>query len=183
VEYDSLLPKQSTLNFTYAQMGVPVTGGFKVFGGHIHFDPQAPQSASLRIELELSSIDAGAPDATSEALGKDWMDVKTFPHASFTAKSFSALGGSRYEARGDINIKGHVKEAIVPFTFKPQAGGLAVLEGQFVLKRADFALGTGSWSDFGVVANDIQIKFAFPIKFSGQDRVLSQRSAPTPPTH
>lgn len=163
-EYVDLLPAKSTLNFIYTQMGVPVTGGFKVFDGRIRFDPQKPQSASLQVELELSSIDAGSSEATSEALGNDWMNVKAFSRAGFTATSFSALGGQRYEARGDINIKGHVKEAVVPFVLKPQADGTAMLEGQFVLKRADFALGTGAWSDFSVVANDIRITFAFLVK-------------------
>ena len=163
-EYVTLLPEQSTLNFTYTQMGVPVTGSFKVFSGTIRFDPQAPQSASLQVELELSSIDAGSSEATSEALGKDWMNVKAFPRAGFKAKSFSSVGNQSYEARGDISIKGHVKEAIVPFMLKPRADGSAMLEGQFALKRADFALGTGAWSDFGIVANDIRITFAFLAK-------------------
>ena len=45
-------------------------------------------------------------------------------------------------------------------------GSLAqgLVDGAFVLKRADFAIGEGSWSDFGTVANEIQIKFHFLAK-------------------
>lgn len=47
-----------------------------------------------------------------------------------------------------------------PFTFNPQG----LVDGAFVLKRADYAIGEGSWSDFGTVANEIQIKFHFLAK-------------------
>jgi polyisoprenoid-binding protein YceI len=59
-----------------------------------------------------------------------------------------------------MTIKGRTQNITAPFTFSPQ-GNTAIVDGAFVLKRADFAIGEGSWADFGTVANEIQIKFHF----------------------
>ena len=47
---------------------------------------------------------------------------------------------------------------MLPFTVKQDATG-ASFDGGFVLKRLDFAIGEGPWSDVGTVANEVQIKF------------------------
>jgi len=59
-----------------------------------------------------------------------------------------------------MSIKGRTQTVTAPFTLNQQ-GSNAIVDGAFVLKRADFAIGEGSWSDFGTVANEIQIKFHF----------------------
>ena len=47
---------------------------------------------------------------------------------------------------------------MAPFTFKP-AGQSAVFDGAFVLRRLDYAIGEGVWSDTDTVANEVQVKF------------------------
>ena len=39
VEYQTVLPKQSTIHFEFRQMGVPLKGGFKRFTTQMAFDP------------------------------------------------------------------------------------------------------------------------------------------------
>jgi polyisoprenoid-binding protein YceI len=159
-EFTSIKADKSALSFVYMQMGVPVDGHFKRFSAQFSFDPAKPAAANAIFDLDLASIDAGSEEANDEVAGKEWFNTKVFSQAKFVSTSFKALGGNRYEVSGKMNIKGRTKIVTAPFTFSSQ-GNTAVVDGAFSLKRADFAIGEGSWSDFGTVANEIQIKFHF----------------------
>ncbi len=159
-ELTSIQTDRSTLNFVYTQMGVPVEGHFKKFDAQLNFDPAKLSTAKAVFDLDVASIDAGSQEASDEVAGKDWFNTKTFPHAVFVSTGFKALGGNRYEVSGHISIKGHMQNISAPFTLNPR-GTLSVVDGEFMLKRADFAIGEGIWADFGTVANEIQIKFHF----------------------
>ena len=159
-EFNHVLTDKSTLNFTYTQMGVPVEGHFSKFAVQLNFDPAKPNLAKAAFDLNLASIDAGSQEANDEVSGKNWFNIKEFPQARFVSASFKSLGGNRFEVNGKMSIKGHTKDVTAPFTFSPQ-GSNAIVEGAFVLKRADFAIGEGAWSDFDTVANAIQIQFHF----------------------
>lgn len=50
------------------------------------------------------------------------------------------------------------------FTYRPQRSD-TLADGAFLTKPADYAPEEGAWSDFGVVANEIQIKLRFLASF------------------
>ncbi|MDI1298072.1 YceI family protein [Methylotenera sp.] len=160
VEYSSIQQDKSSLAFVYKQMGVPIDGSFKKFSVQLSFDSAKLATAKAALDIDLASIDAGSDDANDEVVGKDWFNTKAFPHAKFESSSFKSLGANRYEVTGKMTIKGRSQLVSAPFTFNAQG----LVDGAFVLKRADFAIGEGSWSDFGTVANEIQIKFHFLAK-------------------
>lgn len=157
-EFGRLLPEKSSLGFVSRQMGVPVEGRFRKFTAAIVFDPAKPAQGSARLDVDLASIDAGSPEATDEVAGKSWFDVKVFPVASFVSTAVWPLGGERYEVAGRLSIKGRSRDIVVPAVFR-QEGGNGVFAGTFTLKRLDFALGEGMWSDVATVANEVQIRF------------------------
>lgn len=160
VEYTTVATERSSIGFTSKQMGVAVDGRFRKFTAALNFDPAKPAAASARIDIDLNSVDAGSKDADDEVVGKQWFNVKVFPTASFVASGVKALGGERYEATGKITIKGKSQDVSLPFTVK-QEGNHAIFDGSMVIKRLDFAVGEGLWSDVGTVANEVQIKFRF----------------------
>jgi polyisoprenoid-binding protein YceI len=159
-EYSSIKLDKSTLDFSYKQMGVELNGHFNKFTAQLLFDPAKLSSAKTSFDLDLNSIDAGSEEANDEVVAKEWFNTKVFPHAKFESTAFKSLGGNRFEVAGKMTIKGHTQVLVAPFVFNQQ-GSNAVADGSFVLKRADFAIGEGSWSDFGTVANEIKIKFHF----------------------
>lgn len=153
IQYD-----KSSLTFVYKQMNVPVEGRFKKFTGQLGFDPAKPDRARVDLDIDLTGIDAGSPEANDEVAGKVWFNTKAFPQAKFVSSDFKPLGGNRYAVTGKMTLKGRTQEVTAPFTFTPQ-GKDGLFEGTFVLKRGDFAIGEGPWADFGTVANEVQIKF------------------------
>ena len=158
VEYTQVQPEKSAINFTYKQMGVAVDGKFRKFTSQLNFDPTKPTTAKATFEVELASVDTGAPEGDQEVAGKPWFNTKAFPTAKFVSGAVKPLGGNKYEVGGQLTIKGKTQDVVVPATFTPQ-GNTGVFDGSFTIRRADFSIGEGSWAKFDIVANDVLIKF------------------------
>lgn len=159
-EITSVALDRSAVTFVVREMNVPVSGKFGRFGAQVSFDPANPAAGKVTIDVDTGSVDAGSDEANDEVIGKGWLDVKGFPQAHFASNAFRALGNNRYEVSARLTIKGRSQDITAPFTFAPQGNG-GTIDGSFTLKRADFSVGEGSWSDFSAVANEIQVKFHF----------------------
>jgi len=158
IEFNHVLPNESSVKFGYKQMGVPMEGKFNQFAAQLVFDPAKLSSAKARFDIALASIDAGSTEANDEVAGKLWFNAKAFPTASFVASNIKSLGGNRYEATGKLTIKGITQTVTAPVTFQAQ-GTSGSFDGVFTIKRLDYKIGEGEWTDISTVANEIQIKF------------------------
>ena len=87
-------------------MNVPVEGRFKKFDASVVFDPKKPEATKAEFEVDLASIDLGAPDGDTEAQRPLWFDTAKFPKAKFVASSVKSTGPNKYEATGALTIKG-----------------------------------------------------------------------------
>ena len=157
-EFNQVQADKSTINFVYQQMGVKLDGKFRKFAARLNFDPAKPTEAKATFDVDLASVDTGAPEGDDEVAGKPWFNTKAFPTAQFVSGSVKALGGNRYEVAGKLTIKGKSQDIIVPATFTAQ-GNTGVFDGTFTIRRGDFSIGEGAWAKFDIVANDIVIKF------------------------
>lgn len=158
VEFGKVDAAKSSIAFSYKQMGVNMDGRFKKFTADIQFDPAKASAARASLDVELASIDVGSPDGNSEVGGKLWFNTKMFPSAKFTSTSVKSLGGDQYEVLGKLTIKGKTLDVMAPTTIKVQ-GNSAQFDGTFTIKRNDFAIGEGIWSDTSAVANEVPVKF------------------------
>ncbi len=158
VEYSAVQADKSSISFVSKQMGVAVNGRFPKFTAQMAFDPAKPEATKVNISVDLAAIDAGSKDANDEVVGKQWFNVRMFPTATFTSSSVKALAAGKYEIAGSLSIKGKALPVTAPFTFKAD-GNNGIFEGSFSLKRNDFAIGEGSWSDVSMVANEVQVSF------------------------
>ena len=149
---------KSEITFVSKQMNVPVQGRFKKFTVQVVFDEKNLPASKAEIEVDLGSIDTGSADADAEVGKKAWFNTSAFPKAKFTSSAVTSPGAGKYEARGKLSIKGIGKDIVAPFTVK-RAGDVATYEGGFTLKRLQFTIGEGPWSDTDTVADDVQVKF------------------------
>jgi len=161
-EFTVLHPQQSSITFVSTQMGVPVEGSFRKFTARIAVDPARPETGTARIDIDLASIDTGIVEADEEVAGKKWFDTQNHPIASFTSSGVGQSGKGRYEALGKLTIKGKSLGIKAPFTLKQNADTL-VIDGVFPLKRLDYGIGTGIWSDTDTVADEVRIRFHFTL--------------------
>ena len=153
-----LLPAQSELNFTSRQMGVPVDGKFKRFDASLNFDPRKPEVGRIGLTIDLASVSLGGPEVEAELAKAAWFDSKKQAQASFQSSAIKAVGAGRFDVSGRLTIKGQTRDIVVPITLA-QAGAVSTASGSFVIKRLEFKIGEGEWSDISVVANEVQVKF------------------------
>jgi polyisoprenoid-binding protein YceI len=156
--FDQVQPAKSKIAFVFTQMGVPVEGQFRKSKVDLAFDAAAPAKSTVRLDLDLSGIDAGSSDANQEVGGKAWFDLKSFPTATFVSSSVKSIGGNRYEMTGKLSIKGRTRDVTTPIIVTP-AGNTAKFDGNFTLKRLEFGIGDGSWSDTSIVADEVKVSF------------------------
>ena len=157
-----IIPAKSSIRFVTRQMNVPVEGQFKRFDASVAFDPAKPEATKAEFEVDLGSIDLGNAEGETEARRKAWLHVDAFPKARFVAASVKALGGGKFEASGPLTIKGSSQNIVAPFTLS-EAAGARVVEGQFTLKRLQFKIGEGPWSDTDTVADEVLVRFRFTL--------------------
>ncbi len=160
VEFKQVQANESTVTFSYKQMGVPMEGKFAKFTAQTSFDPAKLSKAQARIDIDLTSIDTGSDEANTEVKAKQWFNTQAFPSAGFVSTGVKALGSNRYEATGKLTLKGKTLDVVAPFTFQAN-GTRGLFDGVFTIKRLDYNIGEGLWTDVDTVANEIQIKFHY----------------------
>jgi polyisoprenoid-binding protein YceI len=153
-----LIAAQSEIVFVSKQMGVPVEGKFQKFDAQVSLDPKQPENGKVVLTIDVDSASLGMPETDAELPKAAWFNSKAFPQASFQSSAIKALGGGRFEIKGLLNIKGNAREIVVPVALSQQ-GGASTATGSFTIKRLDFKIGEGEWTDTSMVANDVQVKF------------------------
>ena len=153
-----VLPAGSEIGFVSKQMGVPVEGRFKQWTAQISFDPKKAEAGKVAFTIQTGSASFGSAETDAEVPKAPWFNVAAFPTASFASSAIKPLGGSRFEVRGRLTIKGSSQEVVVPVSLA-QSGSTGTASGSFSIKRLDFRIGEGEWADTSMVANDVQIKF------------------------
>ncbi len=153
-----LLPAQSEISFTSRQMGVPVQGRFRAFEAELEFDPKQPEAARITLRIDLASAAIGTAETEAELAKPGWFDTRRFPQASFVSSSVKSTGPGRYDVAGKLTFKGTSRELVVPVTLL-QAGAGTTASGSFMIRRLDYRIGDGDWSDTSLVADEVQVRF------------------------
>jgi len=149
---------KSFIRFATRAMGAPMEGRFRKLEGTVVFDPAKPDATHADLEVDLASIDLASEEIETEARRKGWLNVEAFPKAKLTVTSVKPLGGNRYEAHGELTIKGTTRPLVAPFTLA-EAGGLRTVEGEVPLKRLQYKIGEGPWADTDTVADEVVVRF------------------------
>jgi len=146
----------SRLGFEATQGGSTFEGSFSDWRAEIAFSPDDLTASAVTVEVAIGSFDANARDRNSTAMGEQWFAVEDHPTAVFETADFRHLEGDRYEAVGDLTIKGVSREVVLPFTLTIE-GDTARMDGALTLLRTEWNLGTGDWSTGEVVGLDVRV--------------------------
>jgi polyisoprenoid-binding protein YceI len=163
----TLVPAQSTLGFTFKQMGVSVDGKFIKFTAQVNFDPAKLAASKVALTVDIASATLGLPEIDAELPKAPWFNTARFPQATFASSAIKALGGGKYEVAGKISIKGVSQDVVVPVTMI-QTGAVTTATGVLPIKRLAFKIGDGDWADTSMVADDVQVKFKLALSGVGK---------------
>jgi polyisoprenoid-binding protein YceI len=67
------------------------------------------------------------------------------------------LGGGRFEVAGQLAIKGVTRHVVTAVTVR-EDGGQRIFETVFPIRRLDYRIGEGEWSDQKTLANEVQVR-------------------------
>lgn len=147
---------RSRLGFKGVVEGQGFDGAFRSWDAKITFDPKALASSNVMVSVDLGSAMTGDKDRDETLPTDDWFGVKRFPRATFTANRFVDRGGGRYEAQGELVLKGVRRPVVLPFTLAV-SGGVAKMSGSTTLDRTAFNVGSGRWSTPDEVAKAVTV--------------------------
>jgi polyisoprenoid-binding protein YceI len=145
----------STLVFASKYDGEVFTGTFPGFVTKLSFDPANLVGAKLDVTIPLAGAKSGNGDRDSTLQTADFFNVAKFAQAHYTASKFRSLGGNQYAADGTLELRGVSKPVTLNFTWT--GGAKPTLAGKATVKRLDFGVGQGDWSDTGTIPNEVAI--------------------------
>lgn len=147
-----------SLRFSVGNDGGSIDGSFSRWTAKIVMDPDHPDSADIRVEVDVASASVGDPTQQSMIGGGDFLDSGAHPQAVFRAKGATATGKDGYRASGTLTLKGVSAPQTIRFTLKG-SGESRTVEGSATIKRMAFGVGTGdSGASLGA---DVNLNFAF----------------------
>ena len=152
----------STLAFATKYDGEVFTGNFSGFSTKLSFDPADLSAAKLDVTIPLAGADTGNGDRDTTLRGADFFNVAKFAQARYSATRFRSLGGDRYAADGTLELRGVRKPVTLTFTWTP--GAAPVLTGKATVKRLDFGVGGGDWSDTDTIPDEVAVSTRVVLK-------------------
>ncbi len=159
----TMQPQQSELRFTGTQDGVPFEAVFQKFTADIKFDPQDLTNSRFDVKIDLTSVHSGDEDRDFTIKSADLFDVHQWPSSHYVADRFTDKGAGKFAATGKLTLRDITLDVPIEFTFEKDKDG-AWLRGAASLKRLDFGVGQGDWSDTSSVANDVKVRFDLLLK-------------------
>ena len=145
----------SSLGFSATYQSEAFNGSFAKFTPQIRFDPARLADSRFDVRIVLASANTRNDERDETLKGSDFFDAAAQPEARYVATKFRALGGNRYAADGVLTLRGVSKPVSLSFTWT--AGNKPVLDGSALLKRLDFKVGTGDWTDLDLIPNDVKV--------------------------
>lgn len=146
------------LSFSVGSDSGALQGSFAEWSGSIRFDPEHPEGAEIRIDVDLASASVG--DATMDSLLKraDFLAAGANRTASWRATSVRWSGPGRYTARGLLTLKDVTRPQELSFTLS--GGGLhRRVRGTATIDRAAFGVGSGPSAES--LAQSVSLEFSF----------------------
>jgi cytochrome b561/polyisoprenoid-binding protein YceI len=146
------------IGFTVGNDGQTISGSFAKWTAAIVMDPDHPDSADIKVNIDMASASVG--DAYQDGMlpGDEFFAVAAHPTATFTAKGAEKTDTNAYRATGTLNLKGVSKPQTIRFTLTGD-GTTRKVAGTATIARAAFGVGNGDSS--GSLTPQVKLSFAF----------------------
>lgn len=162
-------PAASTIRFVYAVDDGAAEGAFEQVEGEGMFDPDRPEDTTLELRILTRSLDLGDPMETGFALSAEWFDAGNFPVARYRLARLTPMPDGRWEALGDLTIKGRTRIMRTPIALDI-AEDRAEARGEVVFDRTDFGVGVGVSALFVTIGTEVSVAFDLVARPAGRDQ-------------
>jgi polyisoprenoid-binding protein YceI len=161
------------INFSVKHFFTPVTGTFKDFEIELMFDEAAPEESSVKVSIDVASVDTKNERRDNHLRSADFFDVETHPKMTFESTSVRMVDGGAMVATGDLTIKGITREVELainllgitelPADMQEMMGGIvrvAGFEASTSIDRRAFEVGVANWAQTVIVGGEVDISIA-----------------------
>ena len=141
----TLDPTHSFVEFRIQHLGYSwLYGRFNTVKGNFLHDANKPMNNKVNIIIDTASIDSNHAERDKHLRGKDFLNVKRFPEASFKATGYSGTA-DKGVLTGKLTLHGVTKTIDIEVTKvgegkDPWGGYRAGFSGTVVLKLADYGM-------------------------------------------
>jgi cytochrome b561/polyisoprenoid-binding protein YceI len=149
-----------SIAFSVANGGETISGRFGKWTADIVMDPDHPNSADIKVSIDLASATVGDDYKDGMIVGDEFFGVAAHPTATFTAKG-AEKAGNGYRAKGTLSLKGVSKPQVIRFTLSGD-GATRKVSGSASVTRMAFDVGNGGSSTD--LAPTVSLTFAFTAK-------------------
>lgn len=149
---------ESRIGFVATYDDIPFDTRFESFEADIRFDPDNLDSAAFDIRIDVGSVDSNSVDRDKGMRQREWLAADAHPVARFQARQFEKLSAGRYKAIGTLALKDVSKNVEVPFEWREAPDGGARLSAATTLRRDDFDIGTGEWTDDDTIGFEVKVE-------------------------
>lgn len=141
-----------------------VRGRFTSFGGLVHV-AEDPMQSWAEVTIDAASIDTGEPDRDEHLRSADFLDVKRYPTIEFRTTFLSKTGRGRFQAGGDLTMRGSTHPVVVECEYRGLATDLQgnerlVLTAESEIDRTRWGLTWNQALETGgvVVSAEVQVQ-------------------------
>ncbi len=159
-------PAASRLEFVATYQNQQVPGVFRRFDVHLALHPGTPAGNRLEVSVFLDSADMNSADINRTIVKPEWFHASRFPSAKFESTEITADGDHHYLAKGTLSLKGMQRRISVPFFWR-ETGRSASMNGEMVLNRADFGIGSGEWAAASPIGINVTVRFNVKLDSNG----------------
>ncbi|HVZ72890.1 MAG TPA: YceI family protein [Polyangia bacterium] len=164
----------SSLRFSLRHIVVQkINGRFNRWGGTLDLDRRAPWMSTIRVWIDLASIETNAPERDAHVRSAEFLDVARFPLADFESTSVDPRA-DRLVVRGRLRLHGVGRDVELEVTPRGlDAEGRDVYAMRAKIDRQAFGLHWNQDLDVGgvVVGDEIEIVAEVAIVREGGDEV------------
>ncbi len=163
----------TAINFSVKHFFTPVNGTFRDYQIDLTFDPDAPETSSVKVSIDVASVDTNNERRDNHLRSPDFFDAETYPSMVFESTSIRQVGPNQLMATGHLTIKETTKEidlAInilgvtdLPPEMQEMLGGavqVAGFEASTLIDRREFEVGVANWAQTMIVGGDVNISIA-----------------------
>jgi polyisoprenoid-binding protein YceI len=161
------------INFSVKHFFTPVTGTFGSYEIDLAFDPEAPENSTVRVDIDVASVDTNNERRDTHLRSPDFFDAETYPRMTFESTAVRMVSPNQLVATGDLTIKENTREVELtinllgitdlPAEMQEMMGGIAQVasfEASTKVDRRDFGVGVANWAQTMIVGGDVSISIA-----------------------
>lgn len=151
------LTADSKIGFVGSKVTGSHEGGFEAFSGSIGLVESSPDSSTVEIEIDTTSLWSDNERLTGHLKSADFFEVETYPTATFASTSIEPAAEGGYLITGNLDLHGVTKQISFPATIEVGESQVRA-SAEFAIKRFDFDIVyPGKAED--LIRDDVLVKF------------------------